>query len=69
MSHKDFVRIAGIIAGLHLESEDDPTGNELRQHVAQQFADGLRGTNSAFDRSRFIAAAMGKPLTGRDRVR
>lgn len=58
MTHKDFVLIAAALA----RAKADPL-------VVNEMADALRPTNSRFDRNRFIAAASGKPTTGRDKPR
>lgn len=74
LSRQDYVLIADTIARLDLHPDCDGVGlcdgfeeeDERRQDIAQQFAERLRGTNPAFDRDRFIAAATGQPLSRRD---
>lgn len=60
MQHRHFVLIAQTIASLDVTDEQ-------RASIADQFADSLRSTNPAFDRSRFVACALGTPANGRDR--
>lgn len=55
MTARDFRLIAGILA---------QTGATPEQ--VEAFADALASTNAMFDRERFIAAAGGSPMTGRD---
>ena len=56
--HRHFVWLAETIAGL------EPL---IREAVAVEFCQRLRSTNSQFDAGRFLAAAKGAPLNGRDR--
>jgi len=58
MTARDFVAIAGILAQ-----------NNADENLINSFADMLQGTNPLFDRDRFIAAAQGSPLSGRDAPR
>ncbi len=60
MQHRHFVKIAQTIAGLDVTAEQ-------RASIADQFADSLRTTNLQFNRSRFVACALGTPSNGRDR--
>jgi hypothetical protein len=66
MEHRHFVLIADALtetlrSGVLSESQ--------HADVTWTFADKLRATNPQFSRDRFIAAAMGKPCNGRDKVR
>jgi hypothetical protein len=63
--HRHYKAIAATIAGLDFGLSDPIT----RRDIAEAFADALKGTNANFNRDRFIAAAMGTPSNGRDRVR
>lgn len=56
--HRHYCRIAEIIASL----DDD-----IRDRVADKFAFRLSGTNPQFSYARFVAAANGKPINGRDK--
>ena len=60
MQHRHFTAIARVIANLNLPDEQ-------REHVAEEFAKELRYTNTAFSHDRFMSAAMGQPINGRDR--
>ena len=51
MTRKDFVLIADIIKYLRIDEKSKET-------IAKEFADGLRCTNSALDKERFIEACM-----------
>ena len=64
LSHKTYVLIADAIA--NLSPVFGPSGIDIRPRVAEALADSLAGTNPAFSRDRFIAAATGKPYTRRD---
>jgi hypothetical protein len=71
MTHKDFVLIAGALAATRESYAPHWDANLFRacdDHV-KFIADVLATTNPRFDRTRFIAAATGAPLTGRDKVR
>lgn len=59
LSRQDYVLIADTIANMARTHAD-------RAAIADDFAYALRGTNPAFDRDRFIAAATGQPLSRRD---
>lgn len=61
--HRHYVLIAQTIASLEIPE----TEYSIRNMIADHFADALRGTNPQFDRSRFIAAALGNPSNGRDK--
>jgi len=65
LSHKDYVFLADIIASLSPNVASDEQ-TRWRQYIAEQFGDALRGTNPAYSRDRFIAAATGKPYSRRD---
>lgn len=56
--HRHYAEVARIIARM-----DDP----VRKMVALRFAADLQGTNPKFDSNRFMAAAMGDPINGKDR--
>lgn len=58
LQHRHFVLIAATIASLPDFCN--------RSVVAQHFASQLAMTNPRFDRARFLACAMGEPVTGRD---
>lgn len=68
LSHQDYVFIADTIANAYLDPYFDSQKkiDAVRETIAEDFADALRGTNPAFDRDRFIAAATGQPLSRRD---
>jgi hypothetical protein len=51
VTRKDFELIAKVIANL------DGIRNSDHEFVAERFADALAGTNSQFDRKRFLAAS------------
>lgn len=57
LTAKDFVMLADAIAKAPNSSPE----------LAHHFADYLAQTNPRFDRERFVAAATGSPLSGRDR--
>jgi hypothetical protein len=59
--HRHYKRIATIIAMCPDE--------ETRAGMARLFGHGLQGSNPNYDRSRFEAAAMRKPINGRDNPR
>lgn len=61
LQHRHYVKIAGIIADL-----PDP---DLRERVAEHFANKLLGTNPHYSVHRFYTAAVGEPDNGRDRPR
>ncbi|TAJ97166.1 MAG: hypothetical protein EPO41_04010 [Reyranella sp.] len=63
--HRHYKRLAAIIADMRYL----PIGQDMQAKVAEAFADGLKGTNPNYSRERFIAAAMGQPSNGRDKVR
>lgn len=63
--HRHYKAIAAIIAELDFGLSDPIT----RRDVAETFADALKGTNPNYNRERFLAAAMGTPSNGRDKVR
>ena len=52
MTRKDFILIAKVLSSAK--------NHELIGHLAERFADALRGTNANFDRERFIRACMGE---------
>jgi hypothetical protein len=58
MTAKDFVLIASVLA----QNNADPA-------LVDAFADALSHTNEMFSRERFVAAASGSPLSGRDAPR
>lgn len=58
MTAKDFVLIASVLAQ-----------NNASPELVDAFADALAHTNEMFSRERFVAAASGSPLTGRDKPR
>lgn len=59
--HRHYCKIAAIIAAID--------NNAIREHVADHFARYLCGTNPQFNVTRFENAALGEPLSGRDKVR
>jgi len=61
MTARDFRAIADIIARFQ--------GLTVEESLARAFADMLAQTNPRFDRSRFLAAAMGSPATNGDKPR
>ena len=61
--HRHFVLIAETIARLDCVNDDQ------RREIARDFAGALAGTNSNFDRERFLSCAVGKPSNGRDKAR
>ena len=63
--HRHYKAIAAIIA----DAKRVGFGDGQRDHIAEWFADALRGTNPNYNRERFLAAAKGEPSNGRDRVR
>lgn len=61
--HRHYKRIAAIIAEMN-------SGQPIYHgELVEMFAERLAGTNPAFNRDRFIAAASGNPSNGRDKVR
>jgi len=58
MTAKDFVLIASVLA----QNNADPS-------LVNAFADALAHTNEMFSRERFVAAASGSPMSGRDAPR
>ena len=58
--HRHFARIAEIIADLP---------DEQRDEIANHFAFALRSDNPRFSYDRFEAAARGKAINGRDKVK
>jgi hypothetical protein len=68
MTHKDFVLIAGALASARANARTVELENGV-DRATHALADTLAGTNPRFNRSRFLAAAQGNPLTGRDVVR
>jgi len=77
MTHKDFVLIAGALAEarnhwLHTMDRSGADAESFRSGLnaaVEELSLALRRTNPRFDRQRFLAAAKGEPLTGRDQVR
>lgn len=71
MSHKDYVKIAGALAEARRHAGNPGTRDaKLAIGLVEGTLVGvLRADNPAFDAARFHAAAIGQPLTGRDRVR
>jgi hypothetical protein len=69
MSHKDYVLLAGALA----EGKPDTfaPGAFVNGYATAvlQVARALARDNPRFDRERFMAAARGEPVNGRDRVR
>lgn len=63
LQHRHFVLIAETIASLR-----DYPGMTHDAHIVitDAFAKALRNTNPRFDDVRFIACAMGNPVSGRD---
>lgn len=57
--HRHYKLLADIIAKLPEDS---------KATLANIFADSLKGTNPRYNRERFVAAAMGTPSNGRDKV-
>lgn len=58
MTAKDFRLLAEAIKNSPVENQEE---------LAHHFADHLQMTNPAFDRDRFVGAATGEPLSGRDK--
>lgn len=65
MQHRHFVLIAQTIAELGRGAAPIPSAQQ--EMIAHHFAASLRSTNPRFDRERFIACALGAPVSGRDR--
>lgn len=63
--HRHYKKIAHIIA----QAKRYGIVGGQHEHVAEWFAEELKGTNPAFNRERFLAAALGQPSNGRDKVR
>lgn len=61
MQHRHFKAIAATIASFPFNHQYE------RLQMANHFADSLAGTNPKFDRERFVAAATGNPMNGRDK--
>lgn len=72
MQHRHFCLIADVIARLGTATSALPPGADgdtfTRDYIARAFGAALKGTNPAFDYTRFIDAALGSP-SGRDKVR
>jgi hypothetical protein len=70
MSHKDYVLLADALHEARKEL-DLTSGREVLAwtHATLAVAAALQRDNSRFDRERFLAAARGEPVNGRDRVR
>jgi hypothetical protein len=64
MQHRHFKLVADIIRRMGERGFKATTDD-----IARQFANELCDTNPRFDRARFLAAANGKPLNGRDKVK
>lgn len=63
--HRHYKAIAAVIADfkyLPLEADN-------RSYVAEAFTEMFAKDNPRFDRARFVAACMGQPINGRDKVR
>lgn len=64
--HRHYKVIAAVIAAM-------PTSSmrlrASRERAARHFANYFASTNPRFDCGRFLAAAKGEPINGRDRVR
>lgn len=60
--HRHYKAIAALIAK---EDAENGYGDVMRIPFANMFA----SDNPRFDRARFLAAANGKPINGRDKVR
>jgi hypothetical protein len=58
LEHRHFAFIAATIAGM---PDHSPSLRALKRSAALTFADACAGTNSRFDRERFMAAC-GEPL-------
>lgn len=56
MEHRHFATIAAIIASMDSVHNGTHGFIDIRQDVAEHFADELRATNPKFDRKRFLAA-------------
>jgi hypothetical protein len=69
MSHKDFVLIAAALASARNALNNTSDTYCALDAVVEELADALARTNPRFDRARFLAAARGEPLTGRDKVK
>lgn len=65
MQHRHFVLIAHTIADLGKGAA--PIQRAQQEMLAHHFANALQATNPRFDRIRFVACAMGEPVSGRDR--
>lgn len=62
--HRHYKALAAIIADM----VPDERYGFTRADIAEAFASRLEGTNPNYNRGRFLAAAMGNPSNGRDRV-
>lgn len=58
--HRHYRKIAEMVATIR------GIDGAMRNHIANSIAWDLRGTNPNFDLERFLAAAMGEPINGRD---
>lgn len=67
--HRHYKAIAACLADMQQVASMTPgiafTPKEAVTHLAMLFA----SDNPRFDRARFLAAANGKPINGRDKVR
>lgn len=59
--HRHYCKIAEILATI---SDDD-----IRKRITALFSQKLHGTNPTYSEKRFISAAMGMPINGRDKSR
>lgn len=69
MSHKDYVKFAAVLAEVRGRDQSENTPHGAIDDIEAGIADIFAADNYAFDRARFHAAALGQPLTGRDRPR
>lgn len=56
MQHRHFATVATIIRGMEKVSNQEHGFIDIREDVAEHFADQLAKTNPRFDRARFLAA-------------
>lgn len=69
MTRKDFVVIAGALAEAHAEVKNFPALRRGVEIATEKVAAALLDTNARFNRGRFLAAARGEPINGRDKAR